>query len=166
MAMQTYASKYVEITNMKSPIKTRLEHQFSLALTSDLQRTTLCGDELVLEFVNLYEGDFDDEDDPSEEHDTNAHQPEQYVCEGVGKNRTDEQWLFGKVAAWRTSEMDASKLIPNFEPQICVFAFEDSTFHDSPRVFEMYVREDYLKSPAGREFGQEVLRAKLKGELV
>src|SRR5690606_25608909 len=122
------------------------------------------GDEFLLESVHI------NREGPGEEPeyaiDPDDWQLPQYVCYGVGAERTDEQVLYGKVVAWRTSELDISNLIPKFEPQICLFKFSDFTFHDSPDVFETYVREDYLASPAGREFGEEVMRAKLKGEIV
>lgn len=164
--MQTYASKYINITNMNSELKEEFEDNMEAAFHSNLKKACLCGDNFLLEFVHLNDGYFDQEEEPNEDDDPEYHVLRQYICEGVGEERTDEQPLVGKVIAWRADEMDVSRLIPNFEPQICLFMFEDFTYHNSPRVFEMYVREDYLKSPAGREFGEEVMRAKLKGEIV
>ncbi|MDB5585906.1 MAG: hypothetical protein JWP26_876 [Devosia sp.] len=164
--MLTYASKYVEITNMTSPIKADLESDLRIAALNKTRRTKLLEHEFIVEFQPIWH------DKPLEHYpldndqDTQSGKIPQFACEGMGKNRTVDQILYRKIVAWRTDNMDVASLIPNFEPEICLFVFQDFTFHNSPDFLEMYVREDYLQSSQGHKFAQFVLRAKLKGEVI
>jgi len=168
--MQTYASKYLDISHMTSASKINLQNQLRSVDDLSPKIMNLFGHEFEVRYI--WQCGASDQGMFSiplgmvaKSH---SYAPSPTVSLGLREWRLGNERLIGKVVASLRTNLDLIDLIPNLEPQICLFVFGDADIYDDEAFYfyyDLFVREDYLKSPQGRAFARDVLKAKLKGQV-